>query len=47
VDSARRFYGAGLSLLVLLDLTYPFSGDLSLSSESFPTGALGQFFRQR
>jgi hypothetical protein len=32
-----------LSLLVLLDLTYPFSGDLSVSSEPFRTGALAQF----
>jgi hypothetical protein len=34
----------GLSLVVLLDLTYPFSGDLSVSSAPFHTGALAQFF---
>ena len=34
----------GLSLVVLLDLTYPFSGDLSVSSAPFRTGALAQFF---
>jgi uncharacterized protein DUF4239 len=34
----------GLSLVVLLDLTYPFSGDLSVSSQPFRTGALAQFF---
>jgi hypothetical protein len=35
----------GLSLVVLLDLTYPFSGDLSVGSAPFRTGALAQFFR--
>jgi hypothetical protein len=34
----------GLSLVVLLDLTYPFSGDLSVDSEPFRTGALAQFY---
>jgi hypothetical protein len=34
----------GLSLVVLLDLTYPFSGDLSVSSAPFRNGALAQFF---
>jgi hypothetical protein len=34
----------GLSLLVLLDLTYPFSGDLSVSPAPFRTGVLAQFF---
>ena len=34
----------GLSLVVLLDLTYPFSGDLSVSRTPFRTGALAQFF---
>ena len=34
----------GLSLVVLLDLTYPFSGDLSVSSGPFRTGALAPFF---
>ena len=28
----------GLSLVVLLDLTYPFSGDLSVGSGAVPTG---------
>jgi hypothetical protein len=36
----------GLSLVVLLDLTYPFSGDLSVSSAPFRTGALSQFFER-
>jgi hypothetical protein len=34
----------GLSLVVLLDLTYPFSGDLSVGSSPFRTGVLAQFF---
>jgi hypothetical protein len=34
----------GLSLVVLLDLTYPFSGDLSVGSSPFRAGALAQFF---
>ena len=34
----------GLSLVVLLDLTYPFSGDLSVGPAPFRTGALAQFF---
>ena len=34
----------GLSLVVLLDLTYPFSGDLSVGTTPFRTGALAQFF---
>ena len=34
----------GLSLVVLLDLSYPFSGDLSVGSRPFQTGALAQFF---
>jgi hypothetical protein len=34
----------GLSLVVLLDLTYPFSGDVSVGSGPFRTGALAQFF---
>ncbi len=34
----------GLSLVVLLDLTYPFSGDLSVGSGPFHSGALAQFF---
>ena len=33
-----------LSLVVLLDLTYPFSGDLSVGSKPFQSGTLGQFF---
>ncbi len=34
----------GLSLVVLLDLTYPFSGDLSVGTAPFRSGALAQFF---
>jgi hypothetical protein len=33
-----------LSLVVLVDLSYPFSGDLSISSDPFKSGALAQFF---
>ena len=33
-----------ISLVVLGDLTYPFSGDFAISPESFQTGALEQFF---
>ena len=35
-----------LSLVVLVDLSYPFSGSLDLSSSPFQTGALAQFFHQ-
>jgi lysylphosphatidylglycerol synthetase-like protein (DUF2156 family) len=34
----------GLSLVVLVDLTYPFSGDLSVNPDSFKSGILEQFF---
>jgi len=34
----------GLSLVVLLDMTYPFAGDLSVSSGPFHSGVLAQFF---
>jgi hypothetical protein len=34
----------GLSLVVLLDLTYPFSGDLSVGTAPFRNGVLAQFF---
>ena len=34
----------GLSLVVLLDLTYPFSGDLSVGTAPLRNGALAQFF---
>lgn len=34
----------GLSLVVLLDLTYPFSGDLSVGTAPFRTGVLAQYF---
>jgi uncharacterized protein DUF4239 len=37
----------GLSLVVLLDLTYPFSGDLSVSSKPFRTGVLAHFSAHR
>ena len=33
-----------ISLVVLIDLTYPFSGDVSLQPNDFQTGALAQFF---
>ena len=33
-----------LSLVVLVDLSYPFSGSLNVSSSPFQTGALAQFF---
>jgi hypothetical protein len=32
------------SLVVLVDLSYPFSGDLSITPEDFKTGSLAQFF---
>ncbi len=35
-----------LSLVVLVDLSYPFSGSLNVSSSPFQTGALAQFFHQ-
>jgi len=33
-----------ISLVVLVDLTYPFSGDVSLQPNDFQAGALAQFF---
>jgi hypothetical protein len=33
-----------VSLVVLLDLSYPFSGDVAIAPDDFKTGALGQFF---
>jgi hypothetical protein len=35
------------SLVVLADLSYPFSGDLSISPEAFKSGVLEQFFTER
>lgn len=35
-----------LSLVVLVDLSYPFSGSLNVSSAPFQTGALAQFFHK-
>jgi hypothetical protein len=32
------------SLLVLADLSYPFSGDVAIDPEPFDTGALARFF---
>ena len=32
------------SLLVLVDLSYPFSGDFAIDPESFQRGVLEQFF---
>lgn len=33
-----------LSLVVLADLTYPFTGEVALEPEDFKTGSLEQFF---
>jgi hypothetical protein len=33
-----------VSLVVLLDLSYPFSGDVSIAPDDFQSGALAQFF---
>lgn len=33
-----------VSLVVLADLSYPFSGDVAIAPDDFKTGALGQFF---
>jgi hypothetical protein len=33
-----------VSLVVLVDLTYPFSGDVALAPDDFKAGALGEFF---
>ena len=35
-----------LSLVVLIDLSYPFSGSLNVSSAPFQTGALAEFFHK-
>jgi hypothetical protein len=34
----------GFSLVVLLDLSFPFSGDFSIEPDAFKEGALAQFF---
>jgi hypothetical protein len=34
----------GFSLVVLLDLSYPFSGDLAIAPDQFENGILRQFF---
>ena len=36
-----------ISLVVLVDLTYPFSGDVAITPDDFKTGALQQFFGLR
>jgi hypothetical protein len=36
-----------ISLVVLVDLTYPFSGDVAIAPDDFKTGALAQFFHSR
>ena len=36
-----------VSLVVLADLTYPFSGDVAIAPDDFKTGALQQFFGPR
>ena len=33
-----------VSLVVLFDLSYPFSGDVAISPADFKTGTLSQFF---
>ena len=33
-----------MSLVVLVALTYPFSGDLAIDPEPFQSGVLAQFF---
>ena len=33
-----------VSLVVLVDLSYPFSGDFAISPGDFQTGALAQYF---
>jgi hypothetical protein len=35
-----------VSLVVLVDLSYPFSGSVTVSPESFKTGVLAQFFQR-
>ena len=35
-----------LSLVVVVDLSYPFSGSLVVSSDPFQTGVLAQFFHK-
>ena len=35
----------GFSLVVLLSLSYPFSGDLAIEPDSFREGVLAQFFQ--
>ncbi len=37
----------GFSLVVLLNLSYPFSGDLAIDSDPFRTGVLAQFFESK
>jgi Protein of unknown function (DUF4239) len=36
-----------VSLVVLVDLSYPFSGDVAIAPDDFKNGALGQFFPAR
>ena len=36
-----------ISLVVLVDLTYPFSGDVAIAPDDFKTGALASFFHSR
>jgi hypothetical protein len=35
-----------VSLVVLIDLSYPFSGGVTISPDGFKTGDLAQFFHQ-
>jgi hypothetical protein len=38
--------GASVSLVVLVDLGYPFSGNVTVSPDGFKTGELAQFFHE-
>jgi hypothetical protein len=44
VGAASIALVVGLSLVVLIALVYPFTGDLAIDSEPFRTGSLAQFF---
>ena len=44
VGAASIALVVGLSLVVLIALVYPFTGDLAIDPEPFRTGSLAQFF---
>ena len=44
VGAASIALVVGLSLVVLIALVYPFTGDLAVDPEPFRTGSLAQFF---